>query len=88
VHITCVRALGIVGTGLRLLLCGSVGEAAVAGDLGGLLLGWKAGGIERSVVVVGGWGGGCGRMLLLLLLGLVVEEAWRLGRVGGELLDW
>jgi hypothetical protein len=41
------------------------------------------------VGVIGGRSGGCGWLLLLmLLLGLVVEEAWGLGRVGGELLDW
>jgi hypothetical protein len=90
VHVAGVCAGGIVRAGLRLLLGGSVGVAAVAGDLGGLLLGWEAGGGERSVSVVGGWGGGCRWLLLLmvLLLGLVVEEAWGLGRVGGELLDW
>ena len=88
VHVAGVGALGVVGAWLRLLLlCGIIREAAVAGDLGGLLLGWEGGGGERGVGVVGGRGGGSG-WLLLLLLWLVIEEAWGLGRVGGELLDW
>ena len=86
-HVAGVCALGIVRAGLR-LLCGIVGEAAVAGDLGGLLLRRKTRGGEGSVGVVGGWRGGCGWLLLLLLLWLVVEEAWRLGRVRGKLLYW
>ena len=81
-HVAGVGSLGVVSAGLR-LLCGIVGEAAVASDLGGLLLRWKARGGEGSVSVVGGWCGGRG---WLLLLWLVVEEARRLGRVRGKLL--
>ena len=89
-HVAGVRSLGVVRAGLR-LLGGIVGEAAVAGDLCGLLLRWEAWGGEGSVGVVGRWCGGCGRLvllLLLLLLWLVVEEARGLWRVRGELLDW
>jgi hypothetical protein len=67
-YVSRIGALRVVSTGRRLLLRLGVGEAAVAGDLCGLLLGWEAGRLQRCMGCIGGRGGWSGRLLLLLVV--------------------